>query len=258
MPKAIALILHDNKVLLGSSGKWLMDVTRKDKKDELAKKQRSYETDKAKAEAEILKRLPAGVHMKPIVKKPSYYTTKFLKTSPPNKQGFIKGDIEKGESGEEAIAREVEEETFTKFTASRFKKVHGNIFTLELTDAEAKDIVQNWRAQFTKKIGELVALKWEPIKDLKEADVNSDSTVAFSHLPTAGGGRGSLGGRVFSGGESKMATTRSMTRRKTRRAKSHCVGIKRSAVCKRTQGCKQAAGPKRRFCRTAKNRKHSK
>jgi len=252
MPKAIALILHDNKVLLGSSGKWLMDVTRKDKKDELAKKQRSYETDKAKAEAEILKRLPAGVHMKPIVKKPTYYTTKFLKTSPPNKQGFIKGEIEKGESGEVAIAREVEEETFTKFPASRFKKVDTNIFTLELTDAEAKDIVQNWRAHFTKKIGELVALKWEPIKGLKEADVNSDSTTAFSHLPKPGGGDV----RVFSGGQNKMATTRSMTRRKTRRAKSHCVGIKRSAVCKRTQGCKQAAGPKRRFCRTAKNRKH--
>ena len=45
-----------------------------------------------------------------------------------------------------------------------------------------------------------------------------------------------------------------MTLRKTRRAKSHCVGIKRAA-CKRTQGCKQASGPKRRFCRTAKNRK---
>jgi hypothetical protein len=52
-----------------------------------------------------------------------------------------------------------------------------------------------------------------------------------------------------------MATTRSMTLRKTRRAKSHCVGIKRSAVCKRTQGCKQASGPKRRFCRTSKNRR---
>jgi hypothetical protein len=49
-----------------------------------------------------------------------------------------------------------------------------------------------------------------------------------------------------------------MTLRKTRRAKSHCVGIKRSAVCKRTQGCKQASGPKRRFCRTSKNRKHPK
>jgi hypothetical protein len=188
MPKAIALILHDKKVLLGSSGKWLMDTTPKNKKDELAKNQRSYETDKAKAEAEILKRLPAGVHMKPIVKKADYYTTKFLKTSPPNKQGFIKGDIETGESGEVAIAREVEEETFTKFPARRFKQVHGNIFMIELTDAEAKDIVQNWRAQFTKNIGELVALKWEPIKDLKEDDVNSDSTTAFKYLPKPGGG----------------------------------------------------------------------
>jgi hypothetical protein len=53
----------------------------------------------------------------------------------------------------------------------------------------------------------------------------------------------------------KMATTRSMTRR-ARRSKSKCVGIKRSAVCKRTEGCKYASGTKRRFCRTAKNRRH--
>jgi hypothetical protein len=256
MPKAIALILHANKVLLGSSGKWLMDSTPDDKKADLAKKQRSYETDKGKAEAEIRKALPAGVHMKPLVKKATYYTTKFIKVSPPNKHGFIKGDIETGESGGAAIAREVEEETFTKFPASRFKKVHGNIFTIELTDAEAKDIVHNWRSHFTKKIGELVTLKWEAIKDLNESDVNSDSTTAFNYLPKPGGAAASPEARVFSGGESKMATTRSMTRRKTRRGKSHCVGIKRSAVCKRTQGCKQAAGPKRRFCRTSKNRKH--
>ena len=46
-----------------------------------------------------------------------------------------------------------------------------------------------------------------------------------------------------------------MTRR-ARRSKSHCAGIKRSAVCKRTEGCKYASGTKRRFCRTSKNRKH--
>jgi hypothetical protein len=252
MTKAIALILHDKKVLLGQSGKWLMDSTPEDKKDELAKKQRSYETDKAKAEAEILKNLPAGTHMKPIVKKPAYYTTKFVKLSPPNKQGFIKGDIEKGESGKAAIVREVREETFTKFPASRFKEVHTNIFRIELTDDEAERIVKNWDAQFKKKIGELVSLKWVEIKDLKKDDVNEDSKDAHEHLPTSGGMR------IFSGGESKMVKTRSMTRRAkaSRKQKSHCVGIKRSAVCKRTEGCKYASGTKRRFCRTAKNRKH--
>lgn len=249
MTKAIALILHDKKVLLGQSGKWLIDSIPEDKKAEFAEKQRSYETDKDKAEAEIRKNLPARTHMRPLVKKDTYYTAKFLKISPPNKQGFIKGDIEKGESAEAAIAREVKEETFTKFPASRFKKVHTNIFTIELTDDEAKDIVHNWRTQFNKKIGELVSLKWVDIKDLKKDDVNSDSKTAHEYLPTAGGDR------VFSGGESKMATTRSMTRR-ARRSKSRCVGIKRSAVCKRTEGCKYASGTKRRFCRTAKNRKH--
>jgi hypothetical protein len=60
----------------------------------------------------------------------------------------------------------------------------------------------------------------------------------------------------FSASLNKMVKTRSMTRRAARRAKSHCVGVKRSAVCKRTEGCKYASGPKRRFCRTSKNRKH--
>ncbi len=55
-----------------------------------------------------------------------------------------------------------------------------------------------------------------------------------------------------------MVKTRSMTRRAkaSRKHKSHCAGVKRSAVCKRTEGCKYASGTKRRFCRTAKNRKH--
>jgi hypothetical protein len=52
-----------------------------------------------------------------------------------------------------------------------------------------------------------------------------------------------------------MVKTRSMTRR-ARKGKSHCVGIKRSAVCKRTEGCKYASGTKRRFCRKSRNRKH--
>ena len=46
---------------------------------------------------------------------------------------------------------------------------------------------------------------------------------------------------------------RKVSRRISRRNKSGCTKIKRSAVCKRTEGCSYASGTKRRFCRKAKN-----
>ena len=46
---------------------------------------------------------------------------------------------------------------------------------------------------------------------------------------------------------------RKVSRRISRRNKSGCTKIKRSAVCKRTEGCKYASGTKRSFCRKAKN-----
>lgn len=45
----------------------------------------------------------------------------------------------------------------------------------------------------------------------------------------------------------KMAVYRARVRNST------CRKIKRSAVCKRTTGCKYASGSKRRFCRKSKN-----
>jgi len=54
-------------------------------------------------------------------------------------------------------------------------------------------------------------------------------------------------------------TTRSKTSKKAiyrRRVKnSTCRKVKRSAVCKRTAGCKYASGTKRRYCRKSKNRR---
>lgn len=54
-------------------------------------------------------------------------------------------------------------------------------------------------------------------------------------------------------------TTRSKTSKKAiyrRRVKnSTCRKVKRSAVCKRTAGCKYASGSKRRYCRKSKNRR---
>jgi hypothetical protein len=263
----IAIAVHKDNVLLATGGKWLIDGKSKPIQARIAKEQQSTKTTEKEAADEIRKRLPKGVHMKPLVKKDGYFTTKFIKLDDPNTPGFIKGTFPdknyKNELPEAAIAREFEEETFTKIDESKFHWVANHVYTVQLTDAQAKAVIDNWKEKFTKeKTGELVNLEWVPITSVLAGTrkLNEESGNVIQHLlpppPPGGGSRGSRAARVFSGDESKMATTRSMTRRKTRRAKSHCVGIKRSAVCKRTQGCKQAAGPKRRFCRTAKNRKH--
>lgn len=254
MTKVFAFIRHGKKVLLGAGAQWLLDVTPKDEQDELAESQRSYETTKADAEDDIRGRMPGDAIMKPLVKKTKYYTTKFISTKKKDRFpiGFIKGDKESSDtSGEAAIAREVEEETFTRFPASRFNAIHPNVYTLDVDDAEATAIYANWQSHYTRKIGELVKLKWVDIDKVDEKQLNPESKRVLKYLPAPGGGSS----RVFSGGESKMVKTRSQTRR-ARRGKSHCVGIKRSAVCKRTEGCKYASGTKRRFCRTSKNRKH--
>lgn len=255
----IAIAVHKDNVLLATGGKWYIDGKSKPLQARIAKEQRSTKPTEEEAADEIRARLPKGVHMKPLVKKTDYFTTKFVKLSDPNPPGFIKGTYPErdGESPEAAIVREFEEETFTKIDKDKFHKVAHHVYKVQLTDDEAKAAIDNWKEKFTKeKTGELVNLEWVPIASVLGGTpkLNEESQAVVEHLvpPPPGGGR------VFSGGESKMVKTRSMTRRAARRAKSHCVGIKRSAVCKRTQGCKQAAGPKRRFCRTAKNRKHSK
>jgi hypothetical protein len=254
MPKVFAFIRHGKKVLLGAGAQWILDVTPKDKQDELAESQRSYEKTKAKAETELLGRVPGDAIMKPVEKRPKYYTTKFISTKKKDRFpiGFIKGDKESTDtSSQHAIAREVEEETFTRFPPSRFVEITTNVYILDVDDAEATAIYRNWHSQYTRRIGELVKLKWVDIDKVDEKQLNPESKRVLKHLPAPGGGSR----RVFSQEESKMVKTRSMTRR-ARRGKSHCVGIKRSAVCKRTEGCKYASGTKRRFCRTSKNRKH--
>ena len=254
MTKVFAFIRHGKKVLLGAGAQWVMDDTPEDKKDDLAEAQRSQKKPEAEAEADILTRVPPDAIMKPVVKRTKYYTGKFISTKKADRFpiGFIKGDKETTDSSSDAaIAREVEEEVFTHFPPSRFTKVHPNVYILDVDDAEATAIYTNWHAKFTRKIGELVKLKWVDIDKIDSKQLNPESQKVLKHLPAPGGGS-----RVFSRRMNKMVKTRSMTRRAARRAKSHCVGIKRSAVCKRTDGCKYASGTKRRFCRTAKNRKH--
>jgi hypothetical protein len=271
----IVFAIHDKKILVATGGSWYADGKTDTEKEAIAKAQRSSAATAVVATAEILTRLPKDTQMKPVEQrtpkgKPAYFTTRFVNKSDPHPPGFIKGTFpdkehHPNEKPKEAAVREFEEETFTRIPIGRFTEVSlgTGVYKVILTDAEARDVITNWKTNHAANIGELVDLKWMLIATLL-ADVasgklklNSESNAAVRYLEKLKLG-GLRGVRVFSGGQNKMVKTRSMTRRATRRAKSHCVGIKRSAVCKRTQGCKQAAGPKRRFCRTAKNRKHSK
>lgn len=127
--------------------------------------------------------------MKPVVQRKGYFSTKFLLTSNPNPPGFLKGDIESGETAKDAISREVEEETFTKLPATRFVEVQPNLFRVDLSDTEAKDILRNWDIHRKNGIGELVTLEWVPIADVYKMDLNRDSAFALQYLPKSGGRR---------------------------------------------------------------------
>ena len=252
----IAIVVHNDSVLLASGGKWLIDGKSKPIQERIRKEQRSTKPTEQEAADEIRARLPSGVHMKPLVKKATYFTTKFIKLADPNKPGFLKGTFpdrdHEHETPKAAIVREVEEETFTKLDESKFHQVASHVFKVELTDAESKEVIRNWKAKFThEKTGELVNLEWVPITSILSGTptLNEESQADLKHLippPPAGGGT-----RVFSGGQLKMAKTR----RAARQTRSRCSTVCQPSMCKRTRGCTQAAGPKRRFCRTAKNRK---
>jgi hypothetical protein len=256
----IVLALHEGKVLIATGAGWHMDGKSDAQKKKIAEDQRSTADSATAATKDIKTRLPKDCIMKPVVKKDDYYTTKFIDTKSPHPPGFIKGTFPDSDHPKEkakaAAAREFTEETFTDLKVDRLSEVSlgTQIYKVVLTDEEARAVIANWKRHFSDDIGELINLKWVPIADVLEHpdDYNIQSREAFRYLKKYKGGR-----RVFSRGLNKMVKTRSMTARaKTaRKHKSHCVGIKRSAVCKRTDGCKYASGTKRRFCRTAKNRK---
>jgi hypothetical protein len=168
-----------------------MDVTPESERAALRDAQRSYKSTATEAMVEIHGRLPAGAMMKPVVQNNGYFTGKFLRIADPHPPGFIKGDVEGSESAQVAAAREFEEETFTKLPADRFVPVHGNIFKLEVTDREAKDILGNWKTQRKNGIGELVELKWMALSNVHRSKdmLNPESQAALDHLPTSGGRR---------------------------------------------------------------------
>jgi hypothetical protein len=166
-------------------------VTPESQKPALAQAQQSRAATATEATIEILGRLPSGAIMKPVVQRNGYFTGKFIRIKDPLPPGFIKGDIEGSETAKEAAAREFEEETFTKFPASRFVDVHDNIFKVKVTDQEAKDIVHNWKLQRKNGIGELVDLKWMALSNVHRSKdmLNKESQAALEHLPTSGGRR---------------------------------------------------------------------
>jgi 8-oxo-dGTP pyrophosphatase MutT (NUDIX family) len=260
----IVFALNQGRVLLGSGGKWYKDDKSPEERKKIREMQSTSATDPDDAIADLIATAPPGLRVTPLVKDGDVYVTKFVDPSKGgNPWGFIKGtfpdDSYKDEEPEDAARREFEEETATPLTETltllnkpkTLKDPH--IYRVDLDDEKADAVIKNWRAKTREMYGELVNLEWVPIKDVRQ-DLNRESNAALPLLP----GWHQQGGRVFSGGESKMVKTRSMTRRAkaSRKNKSHCVGIKRSAVCKRTEGCKYASGTKRRFCRTSKNRKH--
>jgi 8-oxo-dGTP pyrophosphatase MutT (NUDIX family) len=259
----IVFALNRGRVLLASGGKWYKDGKSLEERKKIRELQSTGATDPGSAIADLIATAPPGVRVTPLAKKDDQYVTKFIDPSKGgNPWGFIKGTFPDtdypDESPEEAVRREFEEETSTPLTEplTPIPKAP-NVFQVDLNDEKADAVIRNWRKAAREGYGELVNLEWVPIKDVQD-NLNEESNAVLPLLPGWKPRGGPSAARVFSGGESKMVKTRSMTRRAkaSRKTKSHCVGIKRSAVCKRTQGCKQAAGPKRRFCRTAKNRKH--
>jgi hypothetical protein len=259
----IVIATHRDHVLITSGGKWLLNTMRSPPmKERVAKAQRSTAKTSADAYVDLYATRPANTLMTPPVQKVDketgqpYFTVRYISQAHPNPPGFIKGTFPdskfKGESPQDAAAREFEEETGYRVPDQhRFREVAAgtNIFKLAVpSELEAALIFRSWTIKLEAGEGELVDLGWVPIKNVRKESLNPESQIAFPYLSSQGGRR------VFSGGQHKMAATRSMTRR-ARRSKSRCVGIKRSAVCKRTEGCKYASGTKRRFCRTAKNRK---
>ena len=198
----IAIVVHKDNVLLATGGKWLIDGKSKPIQERIRKEQRSTKPTETEAADEIRARLPNGVHMKPLVKKPTYFTTKFIKLSDPNTPGFIKGTFpdpdHEHETPKAAIVREVEEETFTKLDEGKFQEVASHVFKVELTDAESKEVIRNWKDKFTReKTGELVNVEWVPIVSVLGGTrkLNAESQAAVKYLippPPGGGTRGSL------------------------------------------------------------------
>ncbi len=165
----------------------------------MAAEQRSTNPDARAARMEIAARRKnwggQNTIVGPVVMKGTYFSGRFIDVRNPNPPGFIKGDIEGGETPVDAAVREVAEELSTVLQPAQFKQKHAQgaytILQVDLTDAEADALYKRWKDDFDAGMGELVSLKWEPFASVHAmaSSLNPESKMALAHLPTSGGRR---------------------------------------------------------------------
>lgn len=193
MTKVFVFVMNKNRALVVASGKWLIDTKSPEEKEAVAKSQRTTSDDPYYAFADLFATKPEGTLMPKVTQKEGYFTTRFISTLHPNPPGFIKGDIEAGESPLQSAVREFKEETFTELPTSRFVEVspNTNVYRVDLTDEEAEGVYRTWETHFNHGLGELVSLTWTPVADVHRAKIslNPDSQSVLRYLPTSGGRR---------------------------------------------------------------------
>jgi hypothetical protein len=197
----IVLAVHGDEVLLARGARWYMDKRPASEQPVIAELQRSRKPTLKEAEDEIRGRignhplLPDTLMMRPLVKKPKYFTTKFVDTTDTFPEGFIKGTFPDsdypGESPQSAAAREFEEETGVSFPDTRFQSLSSTpmIFRIKLTDDEFSQVVSTYAARRANKIGEIVSLRPVKISAVDATQLNPESRVAVSYLTVSGGRR---------------------------------------------------------------------
>lgn len=195
----IVLAVHGDEVLLARGARWYMDKRPASEQPVIAELQRSRKPTLKEAEDEIRGRignhplLPDTLMMRPLVKKPKYFTTKFVDTTDTFPEGFIKGTFPDsdypGELPQSAAAREFEEETGVSFPVTRFIPLSAGIFRIKLTDDEFNQVLSTYAARRANKIGEIVSLRPVKISAVDPATLNPESRVAVPDLRKSGGRR---------------------------------------------------------------------
>lgn len=183
----IVLARNGDSVLLTRSGKWYIDTKVTDEeKAAVASMQRTTANDYENALADLVATCPEGVQVTDVVKKPSYYTSRFVSQDVEHPWGFVKGTWpdpkHRGESALAAAVREFEEETGVNFSADRFKPLASNVFRLDLTDKEAKQVYDSAIKMMDEKVGELTSIAWVPVQDVRPVCLNRESKPALPHL----------------------------------------------------------------------------
>jgi hypothetical protein len=183
----IVLAFHKNTVLLTRSGKWYIDTKSTDKeKAAVAAMQRSRAEDYENAVADLVATCPENVQVTSVVKKSDYYTSRFISRDVEHPWGFVKGtwpdDAHPNEEPLAAAIREFKEETGVRFPADRFKPLASNVFRLDLSEYEAKQVYNSATNMMDRKVGELTSIAWVPVQELRRICLNRESKPALDYL----------------------------------------------------------------------------